>query len=199
MAALKEWAIVCNALEDGLQTVLLRKGGIMEYKDGFEVKHDSFFLYPTLEHQSREYLQSNYLEKFDREYTNPINADGQNRISIKSWAKVERIIEIFNANELVKINDYHIWNNKYLQLRMNYNSSKPLTVMVIRVYKLLSPLNLEIDPKWSGCKSWIDIQVPAYDSLNSSAAINKSELIEPVLIDSEFEKISNELEEALKS
>jgi hypothetical protein len=71
--------------------------------------------------------------------------------------------------------------------------------MVIRVYKLLSPLNLEIDPKWSGCKSWIDMQVPAYDSLNSSVAINKSELIEPVLIDSEFEKISYELEEALRS
>lgn len=199
MAALKEWAIVCNALEDGLQTVLLRKGGIMEYKDGFEVKHDSFFLYPTLEHQSREYLQSAYLENFDRTYTNPINADGQNLVAIKSWAKVERIIEIFNTNELAKINDYHIWNNKYLQLRMNYNSSKPLTVMVIRVYKLLSPLNLEIDPKWSGCKSWIDIQVPAYDSLNSSATINKSELIEPVLIDSEFERISYELEEALRS
>jgi hypothetical protein len=199
LAALKEWAIVCNALEDGLQTVLLRKGGIMEYKDGFEVKHDSFFLYPTLEHQSREYLQSAYLEKFDRTYTNHINADGQNRVAIRSWAKVERIIEIFNANELAKINDYHIWNNKYLQLRMNYNSLKPLTVMIIRVYKLRCPLNLEIDPKWSGCKSWIDIQVPAYDSLNSSTAINKSELIEPVLIDSEFEKISYGLEEALRS
>jgi hypothetical protein len=199
LAALKEWAIVCNALEDGLQTVLLRKGGILEYKDGFEVKHDSFFLYPTLEHQSREYLQSAYLEKFDRTYTNPINADGQNRVAIRSWAKVERIIEIFNANELAKINDYHIWNNKYLQLRMNYNSLKPLTAMIIRVYKLRSPLNLEIDPKWSGCKSWIDIQVPAYDSLNSSTAINKSELIEPVLIDSEFEKISYGLEEALRS
>jgi hypothetical protein len=35
MAALKEWAVVCKALEEGRQILLLRKGGIMEYKQGF--------------------------------------------------------------------------------------------------------------------------------------------------------------------
>ena len=42
MIALKEWAIVCKALEDGKQMLLLRKGGIMEYRKGFEVKHNEF-------------------------------------------------------------------------------------------------------------------------------------------------------------
>lgn len=32
MLALKEWSIICKALEDGNQTILLRKGGILEYK-----------------------------------------------------------------------------------------------------------------------------------------------------------------------
>ena len=31
--ALKEWAIICKALEEGRQVVLLRKGGILEYKE----------------------------------------------------------------------------------------------------------------------------------------------------------------------
>jgi hypothetical protein len=197
LAALKEWAIVCDALEDGLQTLLLRKGGILEYKQGFDVKHDSFFLYPTLEHQSSEYIQSDYRGKFDRTYANSIQTDDQNYVTIRAWAKVERIYEILNADVLAKIDDYHIWNKKYLRLRMSYNASRPLVVLVIRVYKLVRPLKFEIDPKWSGCKSWIDIKVPEYDFLNATAAFNKSDLIEPVLVDSEFEKISHELEEAL--
>jgi hypothetical protein len=62
-AALKEWAIVCKALEEGRQVILLRKGRIMEYRQGFEVKHSDFFLYPTrYEHQSPTRLreQSRY-------------------------------------------------------------------------------------------------------------------------------------------
>ena len=47
IAALKEWAIVCKALEEGRQVLLLRKGGIMEYRQGFEVKHNNFLLFPT--------------------------------------------------------------------------------------------------------------------------------------------------------
>ena len=63
MIALKEWAIICKALEDGKQMLLLRKGGIMEYRKGFEVKHNEFLLYPTFEHQSIESIKAEYKEK----------------------------------------------------------------------------------------------------------------------------------------
>src|SRR5918992_6138574 len=59
-AALKEWAIVCKALEEGRQVLLLRKGGIMEYREGFEIKHNKFLLFPTFEHQLKESIQSDY-------------------------------------------------------------------------------------------------------------------------------------------
>ena len=65
MLALKEWSIICKALEDGNQTILLRKGGILEYKKGFEISQKSFMLYPTLEHQGAEYLQPKYLQTYD--------------------------------------------------------------------------------------------------------------------------------------
>jgi len=48
MNALKEWATVVNALENGDQTVLLRKGGILEDSSGFVVESERFFLFPTL-------------------------------------------------------------------------------------------------------------------------------------------------------
>jgi len=54
MNALKEWATVVNALENGDQTVLLRKGGILEDSSGFVVESEKFFLFPTFEHNIRK-------------------------------------------------------------------------------------------------------------------------------------------------
>ena len=67
MLALKEWSIICKAMEEGKQTILLRKGGILEYKKGFEISQKLFLLYPTLEHQAAKYLQSNYLQELTME------------------------------------------------------------------------------------------------------------------------------------
>src|SRR3954471_13619524 len=55
--ALKEWASVCSALEEGRQMVLLRKGGILEAIGGFELEHPQFFLFPTYLHQNAQMLK----------------------------------------------------------------------------------------------------------------------------------------------
>ena len=60
MNALKEWATVVNALENGDQTVLLRKGGILEDSSGFVVESEKFFLFPTFEHQETKHLKSQF-------------------------------------------------------------------------------------------------------------------------------------------
>ena len=60
MNALKEWATVVNALENGDQTVLLRKGGILEDSSGFVVESEKFFLFPTFEHQETRHLKPQF-------------------------------------------------------------------------------------------------------------------------------------------
>ncbi|MFM8364659.1 MAG: DUF1802 family protein, partial [Verrucomicrobiota bacterium] len=52
--AFKEWAIVCEALGEGKQSLLVRKGGIAEGRDGFAFRHREFFLFPTAFHAQRE-------------------------------------------------------------------------------------------------------------------------------------------------
>ena len=47
----KEWAVVCDALGRGEQTILLRKGGIAEGRNGFGFHHAEFFLIPTFFHE----------------------------------------------------------------------------------------------------------------------------------------------------
>jgi len=57
MNALKEWATVVKALESGDQTVILRKGGILESDSGFTIENEKFFLFPTFEHQETKHVK----------------------------------------------------------------------------------------------------------------------------------------------
>ena len=60
MKGLKEWATVVTALENGDQTVLLRKGGILETTSGFKIEDKKFALFPTYEHQDTASLKSQF-------------------------------------------------------------------------------------------------------------------------------------------
>jgi hypothetical protein len=207
-AALKEWAIVCKALEEGRQVILLRKGGIMEYRQGFEVKHSDFFLYPTFEHQSKESLQPDYVNKLDIVLQNaPVN----NRNRITSCATVVLVKEITNKSVLGRLEKYHIWNDQYINVRYNYNPKRPLNVVVLRVYKMNNPLEVDVKPEITGCKSWIPVQLllsdtkpqgrakpqQEYDNQSGSAIDIVKPDCKPVFNDSEFTEIVTEIQEVL--
>ncbi|MGA8081745.1 MAG: DUF1802 family protein [Candidatus Nitrosopolaris sp.] len=206
-AGLKEWAIVCKALEEGRQVILLRKGGIMEYKYGFEVKHSNFFLYPTYEHQSKESLQPDYVNKLDIVLQNTPR-DNRNRIS--SCATVVQVMEIADEGVLGRLEKYHIWNDRYINVRMRYNPKKPMNVVVLRVYKMNNPIEVDIKPELTGCRSWIPIKLLSntklqaqeesqheYNNQYVSAIDIINEDCQPVFNDSEFTEIVKELQELL--
>ena len=226
MIALKEWAIICKALEDGKQMLLLRKGGIMEYRKGFEVKHNEFLLYPTFEHQSIESIKAEYKEKIKEileEHNNRKKIDGNDNnfntasnIIIKLLAKVEDVIEISDKFTISELRDYHIWSDEYVTMRMNYNPSKPMNVLLLRIYKIRKPLIVDINDKWAGCKSWIDIETDRefqnlhklkgqntdydnYESNSNKVEILKNEktLIDPVINDDIFYESLNDIRKVI--
>lgn len=211
MIALKEWAIICKALEDGRQILLLRKGGIMEYRKGFEVKHNEFLLYPTFEHQSMESIKAEYKEKLkeileeQNKYTRKgidndnKNSDINNTNIIKLFAKVEDVVEISDKVTLSKLRDHHIWSDEYVMMRMNYNPSKPMSILLLRIYKIKKPLNIDIDDKWSGCKSWIDIEkhVDIQNSHKVEILGNEKALIDPVINDDIFYESVNKIRKVI--
>src|SRR5690242_21609115 len=49
--ALKEWAVLVDAMARGDIVAMIRKGGIREQRAGFDVRHDRFLLYPTYFHE----------------------------------------------------------------------------------------------------------------------------------------------------
>jgi len=233
MIALKEWAIICKALEDGKQMLLLRKGGIMEYRKGFEVKHNEFLLYPTFEHQSIESIKAEYKEKIkeisEEHNISYYNNNNRKKIDkndnnfntasnniIKLLAKVEDVIEISDKFTLSELRDYHIWSDEYVTMRMNYNPSKPMNVLLLRIYKIRKPLIVDINDKWAGCKSWIDIEIDRefqnshklkgqntdydnYESNSNKVEILKNEktLIYPVINDDIFYESLNDIRKVI--
>lgn len=196
MLALKEWSIICKALEEGKQTILLRKGGILEYKKGFEISQKLFLLYPTLEHQAAEYLQSNYLQEYElllKRNSSEIVQDKVNTLRI--MARIEAMQEFHDHELLSKLEKYHIWNEKYVNMRMNYNPKKPMNALLLRIYKLSQPISIDVNPAWAGCKSWIDIEVPSrYGNQygNIHELLNQSV---PVIKDKDFQKIHDKFVE----
>ena len=76
--AFKEWSLVCDALGDGRQSIILRKGGIAEGRDGFQFKHREFFLFPTHFHEQAKHLPR-HLE--------PLIVEGEDGCSL--WDLVE--------------------------------------------------------------------------------------------------------------
>lgn len=212
MAALKEWAIVCKALEEGRQVLLLRKGGIMEYRQGFEIKHNKFLLFPTFEHQSKEYIQPDYINNLDiilqHQLTTPYRPTANNgRNKITSYAKVIDVKEVNDKSILRKLEKYHIWNDRYVNLRMDYNPKKPISVLLLRVYKMNNPLEVDIKREWAGCRSWVSIEIefPQLITNSTNSRDNNDDPLhlphvqqeQPVIDNLKFNQIATEIKEVL--
>jgi len=169
LGALKEWAVVCKALESGDQILLFRKGGIMEFRNGFELKFKDFFLFPTFEHQARESIRPEYHAVLNQiEKNNEMNevektTTENNSPTIKRYTEVTSFVEITHFGEvstldrLKELEDFHIWTDDYVKTRFNYNPKKPLYLLLLRTYKLKKSIKILNKPQWIGCKSWIQI------------------------------------------
>jgi hypothetical protein len=187
ISALKEWAIVCKGFEEGKQVILLRKGGIMERRHGFELKHNDFYMFPTYEHQSRDLLQHDYADKFESVLQSK-PTDDQNTIHL--YAKVIYITETFNREMLYDLRGFHIWNEKYVNQRMDYNPEKPLSIVLLRVYRLNKSLNVTLSPQQAGCRSWIDFHSSGMEDLGDNVG-------KPVLSNDKFQERQSQLMEVL--
>lgn len=171
--ALKEWACIVQALREGAQTVVLRKGGIDEESDSFELKRDEFFLFPTYEHQALEALAPRY----QRFYTSP-PAD-RSSLSMDTYAQVVEAHALRKASHLEPFSHLHILGHDYLQERFLAKPDDPMWLIVLRAYRLEQPLTIPNDTGYGGCRSWITLnqEIPTA----SAQSVLSDERIEEVL------------------
>jgi hypothetical protein len=152
--ALKEWASVCAALEDGRQIILLRKGGIYEAAGEFELEHREFLLFPTYLHQNLKMLKASEHAGFV-----PATAEPE-KIRISAAAHVTDIIPVTSRAAMDALDDQHVWAPPLIDMRFNYKPQNPLYLLLVRAYRLANPVTINNTPAFAGCKSWVPLDMP---------------------------------------
>ena len=70
---------------------------------------------------------------------------------------MEETIQVSEQDKADDLSPYHIWTNEYAQSRLRWKPMLPLSVLLLRVYSLETPVNVPNLPEYSGCTSWVDI------------------------------------------
>ena len=153
MNGLKEWATVVKALEYGKQTVILRKGGILETASGFNIESKKFLLFPTWEHQEAKHVRSEYHSLLN-ETLNHKPKYGYNIIT--SLAEVLHEKDITSKEIVYDLSSFHVWSDEYIAERINWMPDKPIKAVFIRTYKI-PQIEISLKPEFEGCKSWIEL------------------------------------------
>jgi hypothetical protein len=172
-AALKEWAVVCRALADGRQTLLIRKGGILEVKDGFEVTHRNFWLFPTHVHQKATDLIPAICGEFQVLQT---AQPSPGAIPLQLYATVVDAVRVMDLERLRWLEGQHILSWDCISSRFHYRNRPGVHVLILRVHRHSEPILLENKPWYDGCVSWVDLD----RSVSPEGCV-------PVLSDADFE------------
>jgi len=181
--ALKEWAVVIEALAAKRQIFLLRKGGIAEGRRGFELQRSEFLLYPTWEHQQEPLVSPRWRELFQR-----LAPATEDEVTFRYWAKVEEICHAPTDRERLKrAADRHVWADEYVDQRYDYRPDLPLFLVLVQIQQLASPVSIPFDRRYRGCRSWVDLadEIPLEGS-------------RPIWDEAEYEEERNALLAALK-
>ena len=181
--ALKEWAVTVQALARGEQILLLRKGGIHESSKDFRVMHPEFLLYPTYEHQKGELLQPAYRPALEALLEQPRDPS---EITFTYFARMEEAVELSEQDKVDDLEPHYIWTTAYAQSRLHWKPMLPLSVMLLRVYRLETPVTVPWIPEYGGCTSWVEDLVEA--PLGN---------MEPVISDEEFRRRVDEVKGSL--
>lgn len=154
MIAFKEWEVVCEALASGRQTVIMRKGGIHEGREGFSFAYDDFLLFPTRFHAQREKVRvaSGPPEKKWEE---------GDEVRIEWRVRVEKAITLTDWESVAALEDRHILTEEAVRERFDWAgkgmSSGSIHCAFVAVEKLPEPLVFHYRKKHGGCRSWVEV------------------------------------------
>jgi hypothetical protein len=147
--AFKEWAIICETLGSGAQSIILRKGGIHEGRDGLSFKHTEFFLFPTLFHEQ--------IARTSLPPSTPLPSGEPGTIRIGQFARVDWTATITDLATALALQPFHVWNEEVVRERFQYDEAPGIHIAFLRVYRCEPQWSFPDDAKYGGCRSWVTI------------------------------------------
>jgi hypothetical protein len=154
--ALKEWAAICAALEAGRQTILLRKGGLVEKGETFALEHQRFWLYPTYLHQ-----QEQGVAESDQRFLEAARAaqPPSGRVRLSLLALVSAAWTLKEEATALGLADLHAWTPATIASRFQYRTLG-LTLLLLRVHRAETAYLIEETAEQVGCRSWVPLAQP---------------------------------------
>ena len=155
--AFKEWAVVCHAIGEGWQRVILRKGGISEVGGRFRPEHDRFWLYPTYFHEpvyrGVKAECAGLLE--DAEATRPPAGE----VHLTHWVEVTAVEYVTDLDALLALADTHVLSEETIRQRFAYRTPG-LYVLRVDAWRAATPHVVPEKPEYAGCKTWVTLDAP---------------------------------------
>ncbi|CAN5392158.1 DUF1802 family protein [soil metagenome] len=147
----KEWALVCDALGEGRQSVIIRKGGLAEGRAGFAFRHREFYLFPTFFH---EQLHRVRLPEAILPEPRP------NEIEICYFACIEETRVLTDWPEVQSLAPLHILKEEVVRERFDYDEAPGVHVAFVKVFRLEPAWHFPNAKSYAGCRSWVQLPVP---------------------------------------
>jgi hypothetical protein len=155
--AFKEWAVICRALAEGRQSLILRKGGIAEVGGEFRPEHEQFLLYPTFFHeQHRTGIKPDLLPLLEAAEADRPPAG---TIRFTHYAQVVLVRHATDLDSALAIDALHGWNEDTVRQRFHYRTPG-LYALGVWVYRLPQPVEVAERPEYAGCKTWVELDAP---------------------------------------
>ena len=153
----KEWQVVCNALASGRQSILLRKGGIHEGRQGFSFAHESFFLFPTRFHAIADQVREGEVVVMPEWQPGDLirithHAEARWAVTLTDWEKVAALEPLHIYSEAT-VRDRFDWAGKGM-------ASGSIHLALVCIRKLAVPWEFPYDAKYGGCRSWTNLPDP---------------------------------------
>jgi hypothetical protein len=180
--AFKEWAVICRALADGRQAIILRKGGVAEAEGEFTPDHLRFWLYPTYAHQQATGIKPEAAELLARAEAERPPAGV---LRLTHFAEVEGVYDVRSLAAALILDDLHLWSEETVRQRFAYRRPG-LFVLPVRVFRAAEPVELPERPEYAGCKTWVELD----RELPTDGAV-------PVLTDEQFRAVRSSLSRRL--
>ena len=146
----KEWALVCDALGRGEQSIILRKGGIAEGRAGFRFQHPEFLLLPTLFHEQAAKLRV--------PAETPLPAPrGDGQLEVRFTARVEWTEDVSDWEKVRLLAPFHCWQEFEIEKRFRQDEKQMVSLAFVRVQRLSEPFLFPDSPRYGGCRSWVEL------------------------------------------
>jgi hypothetical protein len=184
--ALKEWAVLCDAMARGDIIAMVRKGGIRERRAGFAVRHDRFLLYPTFFHEREGELAPRFRPQLATAHAAQPPA---RVVRLSLVADVAAGWHVRDLDALRAIESDHGLAWEAVESRFNYRGVPGVWVVAARVSRLRAVTDLPEARRYAGCVSWVELD----DDVDVSGA---QPVIDAMTFEARLERMLGALGEA---